>query len=59
VLKVCYSFGKARQFNEIETAIRAAALASRTNAANGRFSLCSMASKGTKPVPTIGRSPAI
>ncbi|MEI8031154.1 MAG: hypothetical protein WCH35_15345 [Comamonadaceae bacterium] len=36
------------QFNDNETAIRAAALASRTNAANGCFSLCSMAGMGTQ-----------
>jgi hypothetical protein len=35
-----------------KTTIRAAALASRTKAANGRFSLCSMASKGTLRVAT-------
>jgi hypothetical protein len=58
VLKVCYSCGKARQFNEIETAIRAAALASRANDANGRFLLCSMTSKGTPFALTNDRSPA-
>jgi hypothetical protein len=47
------------QVKENETAIREAALASRTNAANGCFSLCSMASKGTKFVLTSDCSLAI